>query len=313
LKETDVQNIEDELRRMFAADSDAIRESDLRPAAAFPTARARRTRRLSTGVAMVAAAVATTAVVLGPRLVDGPRESPSPAPQTTPTLTAAPSPDSHVGVGQPIMHLVLRPVTVDPPGVTAQIFRPTEVSVAGPRAAPKIMTGIEQEQDALVATFRARAAQAVRSGVDPGRMSLRIDAPRVGTWSHFLSVRLDITTALGQPNPLEESTVLMFDTTTGERILFTDVFTDVEQADAVVREALQASRPDGSLDGHDLSAASLAPTKPGSTDPLACYPYGAGLDCILVRGGLTPYESGRIEAVVGWERFTGLLRPGMGK
>jgi len=107
-----------------------------------------------------------------------------------------------------------------------------------------------------------------------------------------------------------EYAALVFDTRTGERVLPTDLFTDVDKVTAVVRAALVATHPD-KVTADQLASLSLQPSEAGSTTPLSCDPTDDGLHCLVDDGALTPGYQGRLEATVPWNRLTGFLAPGV--
>jgi hypothetical protein len=287
--------IEDQLRAMYRADAEHIQLSGLRPPASFAPPRARRAGPLPAAVAVLAAAAVTMAVLVVPRLLLGAAASPGPA-------TAGARPALSVT-------FTTRVTTLSPPGVLVSV-PVAEVHATNPRASGRVSSVIRESLATIVSEFRNLASEGVASGGSARHMSERITVADVTTWHHYLSIRFDASADDGGQNPLSESTALTFDTTTGARILPTDMFTDISRATAVVRAGLLASRTDGSLNGFDLSTLSLQPSEAGTTTPLSCYPAPAGLHCLVDRGSLAPYAAGRIEAIIPWSRLASLLRPG---
>lgn len=298
-EETAVSSVEDQLRAMFQADAEKIQAGDLRPRAAFPPARSRRTGWLATFSAGLAGAAVITGILLGSHFLAAPR---SPARHTV--VEASPAPLS--------ITFTTRTTTVSPPGVAVAV-PVAAVHAADPLAAQRVSTAIEQKLADAVSAFKNRASSNIDLGSDPRKMYARITVGDTTTWHHYLSVRFDSWTGVGQEHPVNESFALTFDTATGARIVSTDLFTDITKAGALVRGALLASRTDGSLAGYDLATLSLRPSEDGSTIPLTCYPTAAGLHCLVDQWSLTPYEVGRIEATVPWQRLAALLRPGVGR
>lgn len=284
--------VEDDLRSMFHADAEQIQLNDLRPPTDFVPIRARRSGWLRASTAALAGAAAITGILLGSHFLAA--QPPAPASPEPMTIT-----------------FTMRTIAASPPGLSVGV-PVAEVHAVDPLAAKRVSDVIEEKLAYAVTVFENEASENLDLGDDPRRMSQRITVGDTVTWNHYLSVRFDSTNEVGLEHPTNESIVLTFDTATGARILSTDLFTDIDRASALVRSGLLASRTDGSLDGFDLAAVSLQPSEEGSTTPLHCYPAPTGLHCLVDQWSLAPYEAGRIEATIPWQRLAPLLRPGVG-
>jgi hypothetical protein len=289
--------IEDQLRALYHADAELIQPEGLRPPATFARPPARRIRRLPASATVLAVAAVMVATLVIPRLL----------------LGTAPSSPGHPATGATRSALTVTFAThvtiVSPPGVPVTV-PVAEVHAADPQAARRVSSVIGANLADIISAFRNRASENIALGSSPRHMYERITVADMTTWHHYLSIRLDSFSDTGDQDPINESTALTFDTTTGARILPTAMFTSITKATSVVRAALLASRTDGSLNGYDLSTLSLQPSEAGSTTPLNCYPAPAGLHCLVDQGSLAPYAAGRIEAIIPWQRLAALLRPG---
>jgi hypothetical protein len=291
-------NTEDQLRAMFRADAERIQPSDLRPAADFAPPRARRSGWLPATAALLATAAATAAIVLAVQPLHTPATH-----RTPPAAAQSPAAAMSVVFGT-------RTVVVTPPGATVTVPQ-ADVYAADPAAAARVSGVLDEMINDQVTVFRNRATEDIGLGSKAQDMSAKFVVGDTVTWRRYLTVRFDSSMMTSGPHPVEESDAATFDTRTGVRVRTTDLFTDIERATTIVREAFLASRRDGSLDGYSLTGFSLQPAEDGSTSMVNCYPTAAGLHCLLDRGNLTPWAAGRVETTVPWDHLAPILRPGV--
>ena len=180
--------------------------------------------------------------------------------------------------------------------------------------ADRVSPVVNEEIQEAVTAFKNRIQDA-----DPGWPEpLRLDVvAQPGGWRQFTTIRLEETSVVGWDRsesaaglPIVEYAALVFDTRTGERVLPTDLFTDVDKVTARVRTALVATHPD-KVTADQLAALSLQPSEAGSTTPLSCDPTADGLHCLVDDGALTPDYPGALEATVPWNQLSDVLAPGV--
>jgi hypothetical protein len=203
-----------------------------------------------------------------------------------------------------------RNIVVTPPGATVTVPQP-DVYAADEAAAGRVSGVLDAMITEQVAVFRNRASEDIGLGGKARDMSAQFVVGDTVTWRHYLTIRFDSSVLTDGSHPVEEADAATFDTRTGTRVRSTDLFTDVDRATTLVREAFLASRTDGSLDGYSLTGFSLRPAEDGSTPTVNCYPTAAGLYCMLDRGNLTPWAAGRVETTIPWDHLAPVLRPGV--
>jgi hypothetical protein len=303
----DMKDIEDSLRAMLAADAQRLQEQDLRPATVFAPPRAARWRTPRGVIAAVGAAAATAGLLAGTQLLTthGPG---------TPAGNATPAPATATVVDGVSVTFTTRTVTFTAPAATATVPVPT-VQAEDPRVAERISQAIAQEVTEATNSFGNRIDEAEPDWPEP--LALRVSASTT-TWNHFLTVRLDETSQVGWDRsestpglPIVEYSTLVFDNRTGKRVLAPDLFTNLNQAAAVIRVFLVASHPDGTVRANELEALSLKPSEAGTTTPLSCYPIAEGLHCLVDDGARTPDYQGRLETTVPWDDLADIVRPGL--
>lgn len=300
---TDTTPIEESLRAMLAAEAERLQESDLRPLAPLPAPSRGGSGRTRTVGAVLAAAATTAGVLLGAHLIAEPTPG---GPASPPVVTAS--------TFRTPLSVTFSSRTITLTGPEATVVTPVpHVRAVDPQVAERVAQAVEQQLADVRNSFRSRITDpgVTASGL-PGTPRQEIVATTV-TWRQFLTVRLDdtetdtITADDGSPRALKEHTALIVDTTTGERVLPPDLFTDLDRASAVVRAALVADHADH-VTADDLAPLSLRPSEAGTTTPLTCYPTAEGLHCAVDEGSRTIY-AGPLESVIPWDALSPLLKP----
>lgn len=300
------ERVEQALRHMLATEAELIQEGDLRPPTAFPPTAEPRSGRARGVVAVLGTAAATAGLLVGVRVLTTPPDTGPADRGPTAVTTARPTP-LMLALSEQTRKLTDPDATV----TTPQLKFHTE----DPKVAERISQVVDEHLEETVNGFRNRIQDAEPDWPEP--LTLHVTAQLVSR-RPLVTVLLEATSEVGWDRseaapglPIVEYTALVFDTRTGDRVLPTDLFTDVDAAAAEVREALVAAHPDGKVRLSELEALSLEPAEDGSTTPLSCYPTGEGLDCLVDDGARTPDFQGRLEAVVPWDELTGVLAPGL--
>lgn len=300
------ERVEQALRDMLTTEAELIQEGDLRPPTAFPPTAEPRFGRARGAVAVLGAAAATAGLLVGVRVLTTPPDT-GPADRGPTAVTTARPTDLALSFSEETRKLTDPDATVTTPKLS--------FSSEDPRVADRVSLVVDEQLEVTVNAFRSRIQDAEPDWPEP--LTLQV-TPQLATWRQFVAVVLEATSEVGWDRseaapglPIVEYTALVFDTRTGDRVLPTDLFTDVDAAAAEVREALVAAHPDGKVRLSELEALSLEPAEDGSTSPLSCYPTGDGLDCLVDDGARTPDFQGRLEAVVPWSELTGVLAPGL--
>lgn len=296
--------IEESLRTMLAAEAEQLKEEGLRPYAPFPAVRQRRAHRGWTVTAVVGAAATTAGILVGAHLVTVPGGQ---SPATAQTIAA----------GDPSTSLSItfssRTITLSDPAATVVTPVP-HVRAADPRVARNVSGVIDQALSDARSAFRNRISE---PGTASGRSSVPLSQEIKATtaiWRQFLTVRLDdtetgwLTVQDGSGRTFKGHAALVFDTATGARVLPPDLFTDLDQAAASVRDALIADHRPG-VTADQLATLSLEPSQAGTTTPLTCYPTDDGLRCAVDDGSLTPDYTGPLETVVPWDTLAPVMQP----
>lgn len=304
---TETTGIEEALRAMLAADAELLQERDLAPFTPLPAPRRQRPRRAWTAVAVTGAAAATAGILVGAHVL-GMTDEPDRRPTGPATSVATPQPPLSITFES-------RTTTLTNPAATVTVPVP-HVSATDPQVAQRVSDAIGEELAGTQGGFRNRIT-------DPGVVALRpagteltqdVTATTV-SWKQFVTVRFDDVETGGviwddgtARRPLTEHSALVFDATTGARVLPPDLFTDLEQVVAAVRSVLVAEHADH-VTADNLASLSLKPSEGGTTTPLTCYPTPDGLRCAVDDGALTPGYTGPLESTVPWQTLTPLLQP----
>lgn len=301
------ERVERALRAMLDAEAERIQEYDLRPATAFPPTVERRWGRTRGVVAVLGAAAATAGLLVGVRVLTAPPPAGPSADGGTEVATRQPEPARLAILPDSRTTRLTKPAAT----VTVPVL---SIQSDNQKVADSVSQVVNEEIQTAVTAFKNRVQDA-----DPGwPQPLRLDVvASAESWQPFVTVRLDETSVVGWDSesrpglPIVEYAALVFDTRTGERVLPTDLFTDVDRASAVVRSALLDAHRKDRVTADQLAQLSLEPSEAGSTTPLSCYPLEDGLHCLVDDGALTPDYPGRLEATVPWDRLAGLLAPGV--
>jgi hypothetical protein len=262
-------------------------------------------------VSALAVVLAVGAVAVGVQLAGRSSSSvASPTPSAVPSAAApSPSPSASPAVVEPLtVRFANGKRTLSATGATVE-YPVVSASGGGPAAAKLVATSVEAQVNTMIAVF-GTAAEYTET-VPAERLFDTIGADST-SWGRYVSVVLDESTSLGGAHPSNRSVGLVFDATTGDRVQPGDVFTDLERASVLVREALVASRAgtEGPVSTQDVASVSLRPGDDGTTAPLTWYPTDKGLEVVVDQGSVVAYALGPIEATVPWAQLRSLLAPG---
>jgi hypothetical protein len=304
--------IEQSLRAMLAAEAETFQENELAPLEPLPgRPRAPRTAASRRGwaLAAVTGAAATTAGLLAGAqlLATTPAQN---GPAATATIVSA-APQTPVKIT-----FTASTSRLDHPAAKVTVPVP-HVQATNPQVAGRISQVIVQQ----IADSRTGFRNSIN---DPGYAALKpsgttaeqqITATTIA-WKRFLTVRLDdveVNSFIaddGTPRTSKAHNALIFDTTTGARLLPPDLFADLDRASAMVRAVLVADHRNHAT-ADQLARLSLRPSEAGTTTPLTCYPAPEGLHCAVDDGALTPDYTGPLESIIDWRSVDPLLKPGL--
>jgi hypothetical protein len=190
------------------------------------------------------------------------------------------------------------------------------VPCCDPQVAARVAQALQAQLSDILDAFRNRIND---PGIASGRPATRRLSQQVtattSSWRQFLTVRFDdteagwLTVEDGSVRTVREHTALVFDTTTGARVLPPDLFTDLDRTSAIVRAALVADHRGHNITADQLASLSLKPSEAGSTTPLTCYPTTGGLRCAVDDGSLTPDYAGPLETTVPWPALALVMQP----
>lgn len=319
------------LRGALTARAGQIGHQDLRPASPpVLLASARpgwlRPPALVAAAAAVLALVAATATLWGPGATPArPPVAASPAPGTTtggqtgpivmgpqgPTAPGETVHTIHVTVGpggRQRYTLTLTPRTEAVPGRNATVSYPL-ATVAGtdPVPARRLAATVNARIGLLREGYRARLASLSGAG-SPFTQAIRFRTD--GRWGRTVSIVLDDIEDNGTAIADGRTVAVVADVSTGKALTATDLFTDVDAVDALMRKAVLAAVGPGQVTPQALGRLSMRPGAHGSTRPPAWYPTAQGLHWTVDPQDLGPQVQDAVEAVVDWNRLAGLLAPG---
>jgi hypothetical protein len=298
--------VEESLRAMLAVEAARLQEEDLRPATAFPGTPPRRSRRgWTVGAAVTACVAATVGVVLGVHMITAPAVR-SPAISrvaTGPTGTSLQ------------VTFTSRTTTLADPAATVTGPVP-QVRARDPKVAARVTQVLQAHLTDTQTGFRnAISGSRLASASPAARKSSQQITATASSWRQFLTVRFDdteegwLSAADGSLQVVRQHAALVFDTTTGARVLPPDLFSDLDRAGAIVRAGLVASYRTHRVTADQLATLSLKPSAAGLTTPLTCYPATAGLQCVVDDGSLTPDYAGPLETTIPWRALATVLQP----
>lgn len=303
------------LTAALVARTSQVDEDDLRPAAPridvdAQVLRFRTTRRVaqSRWLRPVASAAAIAAVAGAVVLGNGLQGSESPSRPDTSQVAYVVRFNGGTSGGD---HLEMSFTPHERPidGTAARTSYPL-VNVSGGSTALErhLMDAVNQRIVAEIDDYRGRLTSL---GVQKRPLTQTITVRSDAQWGHTVSIVLDVVDDFGGAVPSNTSTAVVIDKRTGNAVAATDLFNDVEAANAVMRTAIRQAAQPMPATRRDVAALTMDAAAGHLTTPLTWYPTSAGLHWVVDRGAVASDAQGEPAATVPWSRLDALVVPGM--